>query len=147
MDAAQIYEYRLKLTGFTEFGAPLAEVLAGRRPMPPSGVRADFAFEGVISGKLQGRIHGMDYFHLRPDGRMELDIRAVVETDDGACIALEAGGVALAAAGGPVLLLREHVRCTTAHEDYVWLNAQEVWAAGEADMEKREIRVKGYIAK
>jgi hypothetical protein len=147
MVAEQIYEYSLRLTGFTEFGAPLADVLAGRRPMPPSGVRADVAFEGLIEGKLSGRIHGVDYFHLRPDGRMQLDIRAVVETDDGACIALEAGGVALAPAGGPILLLREHVRCTTAHEGYLWLNAQEIWAAGEADMEKREIRVKGYIAK
>lgn len=147
LQTEQLYEYTVRLTDFAEFGASLAETLAGQRPVPPSGVRADLAFEGRSQGRLAGTIHGVDYFHLRPDGRMELDIRAVLTTDDGACIALEAGGVALAEPGSPVMALREHVRCTTAHENYTWLNHQEIWATGEADMSKREVTIRGFVVR
>lgn len=145
MKTEQLYEYTVRLTGFAEFGASLGEVLAGQRPIPPSGVRADLSFEGNAQGRLAGAIHGVDYFYLRPDGRMELDIRAVLTTSDGACIALEAGGVALAEPGNPVMSLREHVRCTTAHEKYSWLNAQEIWATGEADMTRQEVTIRGFL--
>jgi hypothetical protein len=42
-----IYEYTVQLTGVTEYGVPLAGVLAGENPIPPEGARFDFPFEGM----------------------------------------------------------------------------------------------------
>ncbi len=147
MQMEQIYEYTVRLTGMTDFGVPMDEVMAGQRPVPPAGLRADLAFEGQAKGRLAGAIEGVDYFYLRPDGRMELDIRAVLTTPDGARIALQAGGVGLPRPGEPVIALRENVKLFTGDERYAWVNPLEIWAEGEANMDRREVTLRGFIAK
>lgn len=57
---------------------------------------------------------GVDYLRLRADGRIDLDIRATIETDDGQRISLSADGVGIAHPGNPVADLSENVRLTTA---------------------------------
>lgn len=139
-----IYEYTLKLTGITEFGASFQSLLEGNPP-PAAGLRADIQFEGEVRGRLSGRLTGIDYLYVRPDGRMELNIKGVVETPTGARIALEAGGIGLPQPGSTVSLLRENIKLTTAEPEYAWVNPLEFWAVGEADLAKREVRIRGYL--
>jgi hypothetical protein len=41
-------------------------------------------FEGEIKGRITGKVcSGVEYLHLRADGRTDLDGRATVETEDG----------------------------------------------------------------
>jgi hypothetical protein len=49
-----------------------------------------------VAAWLAGRVRGIDYLRLRADGRIDLDIRAIVEMEDGHRIALSADGVGAA---------------------------------------------------
>ena len=142
-----IYEYTLRFTQLVAYGASADEVLSGRIPPPAEGARFDVYFEGPITGpKLKGTVRGVDYLHIRADGRCQLDIHAEITTEDGKKIALAADGVAIPAEGSPVFQLRENVTLTTNHPEYSWLNPIQVCAPGTVDLSKGEIRVKGYAA-
>jgi hypothetical protein len=143
--AEQLYEYTLRLTRITEYGADLGAVLTGQAKLPASGLRVDIAFEGTAEGRLAGTIEGIDYLNLRADGRMELDIRAELTTADGAKIAMTAGGVGRPQAGSTASALRENVKLTTAHPDWAWVNPLEIWAVGEADIATGVVHVRGYV--
>jgi hypothetical protein len=95
---------------------------------------------------LKGTAKGVDYLHIRADGRCQLDIHAEITTDDGKKIALAADGVAIPEKGSPVFQLRENVTLTTSHPEYAWLNPIQVWAPGTVDVAKGEIHIKGYAA-
>lgn len=74
-----------------DLGAPL---MVGPTP---EGVRAIFPVTGgTLAGpRLKGRFlpqGGGDWARIRPDGSVALDVRALVETDDGALIHLTYGG-------------------------------------------------------
>jgi len=142
MRGEKVYEYEVAITGATDFGVSLEAVLSGQAPMPPLGVRVDFTFEGRSTGRLAGRLWGVDYFRLRPDGRAELDIRGVIETDDGARICLEADGITQPRADGATELF-ENVRLTTASEAYAWVNTRLFWAEGVSDGAR--IRISAYM--
>ena len=88
----KIYEYDLDVTGMTDYGVSLDDILSGKVPIPPQGVRFDIAFEGRASGRLAGHVRGVDYLRMRADGRVDLDIRGTIETEDGRRIALSASG-------------------------------------------------------
>lgn len=92
--AELLYEYVLQTTQVVEFGVSIEALMAGRVAPPPEGVRFDVHFEGPVTGtKLNGSARGVDYVHMRADGRTELNIHAEVTTADGKKIALSAGGV------------------------------------------------------
>ena len=58
--------------------------MSGQAPPPGEGARFDVYFEGPITGaKLRGSVKGVDYLHLRADGRFQLHIHAEITTDDG----------------------------------------------------------------
>jgi hypothetical protein len=142
-----LYEYTLKFTQVVEYGTSANAVLSGQTPPPAEGARLDVYFEGPITGpKLKGTVKGVDYLHIRADGRCQLNIHAEITTEDGKKIALAAGGVAIPEKGSPVLQLRENVTLTTNHPEYSWLNPIQVWAPGTVDVSKGEIRIKGYAA-
>ena len=141
----QLYEYTLKITGVTEYGASLQAVLAGEAPPPPSGLRVDIAFEGTATGRLAGAVRGVDYANLRADGRGELDIKAAITTSDGEMIALVADGVIIPHPGSPVALLRENVKLTTASAAYSWVNPLQIWGIGTVDLAAGEIKVRAYV--
>ena len=65
------------------YGITLEEILSGQRKVPPQGARIDVAFAGRAIGRVAGPVRGVDYLRLRADGRIDLDIRATIETDDG----------------------------------------------------------------
>lgn len=140
-----LYEYTVKITGVTEYGASLQAILAGETPPPPSGLRVDFAFEGPVTGRLAGAVRGVDYANLRADGRGELDIKATITTSDGEMIALAADGVIIPQPGSPVALLRENVKLTTASATYSWVNPLQIWGIGTVDLAAGEIDIRGYL--
>lgn len=145
MTGEKIYAYDLDITGTTDFGISLEAILSGQTPPPPQGVRIDVAFAGRASGRIAGQVRGTDHLRLRADGRIDLDIRAVVETDDGHRIALAADGVATLRTDAPMADLRENVRLTTASPTYAWVNARQVWAVGTVDLAAGKIHIEAYL--
>ena len=135
----------LDVMGVTDSGVSLDSILSGKAKIPPQGVRMDIAFEGQARGRLAGRVRGVDYARMRADGRIDLDIRAVIETDDGCRIALSADGVAKPRAAEPVADLYENVSLTTAAEGYAWVNARQIWGSGTVNFATGKIHIDGYM--
>jgi hypothetical protein len=145
MTGEKIYEYDLDVTGMTDYGVSLDAILSGEAKIPPQGARIDVAFEGRAIGRLAGRVRGVDHLRIRADGRIDLDIRAIVETKDGHRIALSADGVAVPRAAEPIADLRENVSLTTAAEDYVWVNTRQVWGVGTVNLAAGKIHIDAYM--
>ena len=142
-----IYECTLRFTQVVEYGISANAVFSGQMQLPAEGARFDVYFEGSIAGpKLKGAVKGVDYLHVRADGRFQLNIHAEITTEDGKKIALAADGVAIAQKGSPVFQLRENVTLTTNYPEFSWLNPIQVWALGTVDVSKGEIRIKAYAA-
>ena len=99
----QLYEYTVTLVGPpTEYGVSLEALAAGQVSPPPEGARFDGHFEGAsTSGRLKGRLVGIDYLQIRADGRFDLHIHATITTESCApgfpltldCERVLAGGV------------------------------------------------------
>lgn len=145
MRGEKIYEFEADLTSNIDFGIELADILEGRKPIPPQGARFDAGFAGRSAGRLAGRISGTDHAYLRPDGCFELNLRGVFETDDGRRIALMASGVGVMRADEPVLDLSENVSLLTASEAYAWINARQIWAIGTVNLATGKIHIEGYL--
>ena len=145
MRGEKIYEYDLDVTGVTDYGVSLDAILSGKERVPPQGLRIDIAFEGRASGRLAGRVRGVDYARMRADGRVDLDIRAIIETADGRRIALSADGVAVLRAAEPIADLSENVRLGTAAEDYAWVNTRQIWATGTVNFATGKIHIDAYM--
>lgn len=145
MRGEKIYEYEVDVTGMTDFGIPLDAVLSGQVQIPPQGIRIDVAFEGPAAGRLAGTVRGIDHARMRADGRIDLDIRAVIETDNGHRIALSADGVAVPHPAEPVADLFENVTLSTATEEYGWVNARQVWGVGAVNFATGKIHIEAYM--
>jgi len=145
MKGEKIYEYDLDVTGMTDFGVTLQDILSGQTQVPPQGVRIDIAFEGRAKGRLTGRVHGIDYILIRADGRIDLDIRAIIETEDGHRIALSTDGVAVPRASEPIADLSENTSLTTAAENYAWVNTRQVWGIGTVNMAAGKVHIDAYM--
>ena len=145
MRGEKIYEYDLDVTGVTDYGVSLDAILSGKKRVPPQGLRIDIAFEGRASGRLAGRVRGVDYARMRADGRVDLDIRAIIETADGRRIALSADGVAVLRAAEPIADLSENVRLGTAAENYAWVNTRQIWATGTVNFATGKIHIDAYM--
>jgi Protein of unknown function (DUF3237) len=145
MTGEKIYEYDLDVTGVTDYGVTLEAILSGQERVPPQGVRIDVAFEGHARGRIAGRVRGIDYLRMRADGRVDLDIRAILETDDGRRIALSADGVGVPRAAEPVADLAENVSLSTAAEDYAWVNTRQIWGSGTVNFATGKIHIDAYM--
>lgn len=145
MIGEKIYSYDLEITGMTDFGIPLPSIISGQSKVPPHGARIDVAFAGLAKGRLTGSVQGVDYLKVRADGRIDLDIRATIETKDGCKIALSADGVGTPRATEPVADLYENVTLTTAAENYAWVNTRQVWAVGTVNFATGMIHLDAYM--
>lgn len=142
-----LYEYRVNVTGITEFGVSFADLLSGAVAPPPEGARFDVHFEGASSGpKLKGTAKGTDHLFIRADGRMDLHIHGVMTTHDGHSIALFADGVCVPNPGSPVAELRENVTLFTSSQEYAWVNTLQIWGVGTVDLAAQVVHIKGYRA-
>ena len=145
MKGEKIYEYDLDITGVTDYGITLEEILSGQRKVPPQGARVDVAFAGRAIGRVAGHVRGVDYLRLRADGRIDLDIRATIETDDGHRIALSADGVAVPRATEPIADLSENVSLSTAAEEYAWVRTHQIWGVGTVDLAAGKVHIDGFM--
>lgn len=145
MRGEQIYVYDGEVTSQVDFGIELAAILDGSKPIPLQGARFHAGFEGRATGRLAGRVSGVDYAYLRADGRLELNLRGVFETPDGARVSLQAGGVGVLRGTEPVFDLSENVSLLTASEAYGWVNARQIWAVGFVDLGTGKLHVEGYL--
>lgn len=83
------------------------------------------SFEGA---RLRGTVvpPGGDWVTLQPDGNMRLDVRLLLQTDDGAAILMTYRGIATD--GGASI--RTAPLFETADERYAWLNSVQAIATG-----------------
>jgi hypothetical protein len=95
----------------------------------PQGTRAIVEAAGTFEGeRLRGttKAPSGDWVTVRADGSMKVDVRVVMETDDGAAILMQYGGIARPGA--------EHIRVAplfeTGDERYAWLNMIQAVATG-----------------
>jgi hypothetical protein len=114
----------------------------------PEGLRVNVYITGgeIIGPRLKGRVLpvGGDWLTIRSDGVGILDIRATIETPDGALIYLSYSGVADTGEAGytrfiegnpPTRVpLRGAPRFLTSHPDYLWLNRIQCATVGEIDL-------------
>jgi hypothetical protein len=145
MKGEKIYEYDLDVSGITDYGVSLDAILSGKEKLPPQGVRIDVAFEGRAVGRLAGRVRGVDYLRLRADGRVDLDIRAIIETDVGYRIALSADGVGVPRVTEPVADLSENISLSTVAKDYAWVNTRQIWGSGTVNFATGKIHIDAYM--
>ena len=145
MRGEKIYEMDLDLTGVTDYGVSLDAVLADPTAIPRHGARFDLAVAGRYNGRLAGRAHGVDYVRVRADGRIELDLHLIIETDDGHRIALSGDGQAAPRPGEPVLDIFANVRLSTASKDYAWVNERQIWGVGTASLTTGKVLAQGFM--
>ena len=145
MRGEKIYEMELALTGVTDYGVTMAAIVTGKETVPLQGARFDLAVTGRSKGRLAGRAHGADYLRVRADGRMELDLRLTVETDDGLRIALSGDGQAAPRNGEPVFDIFGNIRLSTASKEYAWVNERQIWSIGTASFATGKMRVVAYM--
>ena len=142
-----LYEANLNFTKVTEYGVSMEALAGGQIAPPPEGARFDFAFEGGAQGpKLKGTVAGVDYVHVRADGRFQLHIHAEITTEDEAKIAFFAEGIVFPEGETGIFQLRENGALTTSYPAYSWVNQLQVWGQGTVDMAKAEINIKIYAA-
>ena len=115
----------------------------------PEGIRVNFYVTGgeITGTRLNGKVLpvGGDWLTLRRDGVGILDVRATIETDDGALIYVAYTGILETGEDGYQRFLegdlpkaptiRGAPRFLTAHSDYLWLNRLQCVNIGEANLE------------
>ena len=129
----------------------------------PQGQRTVANLEGgTVSGpKLTGKFlqSGADWVRVRPDGVFQLDVRATVETDDGAVIYVryegfirgEAEVMGRLLAGEAVDPGEYYMRTSpffeTGDERYAWLNSVVAVGVGSLDAANGVVRYEVYEVK
>lgn len=124
----------------------------------PEGLRVNFYLAGgefsgpAIQGKL--RPVGGDWMTVRRDGVAIVDVRATLETDDGALIFMSYPGIIDLGEEGfakfqrgelrPVVQIRIAPRLSTAHPNYLWMNRLQYLGIGEYRPALREARYDIY---
>ncbi len=140
-----------------EFIADLAGSVTMPVPVGPAawGTRLIFPLvRGTVEGpKIRGvvRPFGADWAILRADNCLEVDVRLIVDTDDGAVIHVEYRGVVdltqedveKLLGGKTVEGMRIYTapRFETSHPDYVWLNRIQAVGCGSGVVEGEELNV------
>jgi hypothetical protein len=143
MRGEEIYDMELDITEVTDFGFSLDDLLAGKA-IPLQGARFDLAVNGRSNGRVAGRAHGFDFLRVRADGRMELDLHSVIETDDGQRIALSGDGQAAMRKDEPILDIFGSIGLSTAAKEYAWVNERQIWSVGTATLTPGKLRVKAF---
>jgi hypothetical protein len=140
-----MYEYRLEhvLSYTAQLQAP-PEVIGPT----PEGLRVNFYVTGgeVTGPRVSGKLRpvGGDWLTVRPDGVVILDVRATIETTDGALIDVAYTGVGDLGEDGygrflrgdlpETVPLRVASRFLTAHPDYAWLNRVQCINIGDVNL-------------
>lgn len=109
------FEYLCSAEAELETGQPVGKSPLGTRTIV-------YVKSGTVTGPaIQGKVlpGGGDWYLTRPDGVGEVDVRATIQTDDGALIYTHYKGVIDAKNG----YFRTTPRYETSAEKYAWLNS------------------------
>jgi hypothetical protein len=139
-----VCELNVQISGIVDFGMTLDQVLSGT-PLTSSGTRLDISWEGTIAGVIKGRVSGIDYLYVRPDGRMELHIHGVITTEDEARVSFSALGACMLNDNGTARL-SEYMTMHTCFEQYTWVNQTALRAVGLVDLAAASISLQVYAA-
>ncbi len=94
----------------------------------PLGKRYDAWFEGDLSGGvISGRMRGIDYILVRPDGIAEINVRAAIVTQDGVNISVLISGYHQ---DGEIK--DTYVKMITGKESYRWLSSAIIIGKGKS---------------
>jgi hypothetical protein len=145
MRGEKIYEMDLDLTGVTDIGISLDAITTGKEAIPLQGAQFDLAVVGPFKGRIAGRAKGVDYVRVRADGRMDLDLHLIIETDDGHRIAMSGDGQAAPRPGEPMLDIFANVRLSTASKEYAWVNERQIWGVGTANLATGKVNAEGFM--
>ena len=127
MQGELLYEMKLKFLPMIVIGTV------------PEGTRINIPFNGEVSGAtIKGKIEGTDYVLLRPDGVGLLHIHAVLTTDGGDLISVQASGISTAAPDGRNVI-KEAITYQTGSKEFAWLNSTQGVGDGFADMSTNEL--------
>jgi len=130
MQGEMLYEAKLKLLAPLEIGSV------------PEGRRLNVPFTGDISGPIiHGKIEGIDYVLVRPDGVGLRHVHAVLTTDGGDLISVEVSGFSTAAPDGR-FALKGAVTYQTGSKELAWLNSTQGVEDGFVDMSTGELNAK-----
>ena len=152
------YNYPHEAVHVTSYRATLAEPeVIG--PVA-EGLRLNVYITGgeALGPKVKGTIRpvGADWLTIRTDGVGVLDVRATLETDDGALIYTYYSGLAdLGPDGYQAFLdgapppaegvdLRVQPKYQTSHPDYLWMNRAFCIGIGKAFLDRGEVRYDIY---
>ena len=145
MKGEKIYEFEFNLTGVTDYGVTMEDILSRKETVPLHGARFDLVVEGRGKGRISGQARGVDYLRMRADGRIDLDLHVTIETDDGHRIALSGDGQAAPRSCEAVLDIFANIRLSTASKEYAWVNAQQIWSVGTASLTTGKIYAEAYM--
>jgi hypothetical protein len=82
---------------------------------------------------------------MRADGRIDLDIRATIETNDGHRVALSADGVGVLHEGESISDLFKNVRLTAATGAYAWGERTPSLSCGDRELGHRQDPRQGFV--
>lgn len=101
----------------------------------PNGPHGTRVIVGVNGGTVKGpRVNGTvahlgaDWLTMRADGTAQLDVRALINTDDGAAIHVHYTGIMAPGESGPRIITAPLFEA--GDERYTWLNAVQAVAVG-----------------
>jgi hypothetical protein len=97
-------------------------------------------------------VRAVDYLRVRADGRVDRDIRATIETNDGHRIGLSADGVGTPRPGEAIADLCENVHLITAAAGYRRVHTRHTWGLEPAGIRgtivkvhTKDVNYKGYF--
>jgi hypothetical protein len=133
MKAEFLYEEKLKLLPTVDIG-----------PVP-EGEMVNYPFAGRVSGpKISGKLEGVDYVLIRPDGVGLLHVHGVITTDRGDRISIEVSAFATDSKKKGLNDIKGVVTFRTSAKEFAWLNSTQGVEQGYADMKLGEINVRVY---
>lgn len=128
----------------------------------PQGLRVNgYILGGEVTGpRVSGKLRpvGGDWLTIRKDGVAILDVRATIETHDGALIDLSYSGVLDMGDDGYEQFLqgrppasgtaiRMSPRLATSHPGYLWLNRLHCLGIGQAFLDRSEVAYDVYAVR
>jgi hypothetical protein len=132
MQGEILYEEQLNLLPLMVIGAV------------PQGMRINIPFKGEVSGpKIHGNLEGIDYLLLRADAVGVVPVHAVLTTDEGELISVQASGITTALPDGRYAV-KEVFTYQTASEKLAWLNSVQGFAEGFSDMSTNQLDAKVF---
>lgn len=108
----------------------------------PEGGRINHHFAGDIWGPIiHGKVDGIDYFLMRPDGVGLLHSHGIITTDGGDLISVEVSGFMSRSPDGR-FAVKGALAYQTGSEEFAWLNSTQGVVDGFFDLTKMEATAK-----